>query len=294
MSVAASSSSNSWMNGLLAGFATGQRINQDATARACASGPLGQSVARHSDSFTAPADACVGGPDGQVTIDLTLDDNEVDAFPAGFDHTGTLEIECFHARAHLPNEHEALLIDTGARKGLTGSEWVERVEAMAKANGLAVTRQATPTMKVRGVGKFAQEINEEALVPGYLEDGDPMKCTLAVVPNSPLPALLGLDSMEAQDGVIDTRRCERKMYLGADIQIIPGPKTKVLQLYPAESGHLMLPIAHYPNSAPRGGPGSKRHGGRAKSAPPSSRKTVTFQVGDVTPAASAASSSQPR
>ena len=282
------------MNGLLVDLATGQRINHNATARACASGPLGQSVARQTDSFAALADACVGGPNGQTTIDLTLDDNEFDVFPAGFDHKGVLEIECFHARAHLPNEHEALLIDTGARKGLTGSEWVERVEAMAKANGLAVTRQATPTMKVRGVGKFAQEINEEAIVPGYLEDGDPMKCTLSVVPNSPLPALLGLDSMESQNGVVDTRRSERKMYLGADIQIIPGPKTKVLQLYPAESGHLMLPITHYPISAPRGGASSKRHGGRATSAPPASRKTVTFQVGNATPAASAAPSSQPR
>ncbi len=282
------------MTGLFAGLATGNSINLDATARACASGPAGQSVVRHAGNPLVPADACVGGPHGPTTIDLTTDDEEIETYPAGFDSSGTLEVECFHSRAHLPGDQEALLIDTGARKGLTGSEWVDRVESMAVANGLAVVRQPTPEMKVRGVGKFPQVINEEAIVPGYLEDGDAMRCTLSIVPNSPLPALLGLDSMEAQDGIVDTRRTERKMYLGADARIVPGPKTKVLQLYPAESGHLMLPITNYPTSVKRGGTGSRRPTGRARSAPAPSHKTVTFQVDSTTtPDKPAATAAQP-
>jgi len=99
--------------------------------------------------------------------------------------------------------------------------------------------------KVRGVGKFPQTISTEALVPGQFEDGDIMDFTTAIVPESPLPALWGLDSMERLHDVVDTRSSERKMYLGSDTVITPGRNTKILQMYPAESGHLMIPITHY-------------------------------------------------
>ena len=51
--------------------------------------------------------------------------------------------------------------------------------------------------------------------------------------------------MEANNVILDTRVQHRKMYLGSDVRIVPGPKTTTLQLYPAMSSHLMLPISEF-------------------------------------------------
>jgi len=198
-----------------------------------------------SDSPAAPADD-VGGLGSQSGHGLPESGSGFDAYPCGLDSKGAMAIDCFHARAHLPDDREALLVDTGARKGLGGSEWVDRVERVAQQYDMQVTRrQLSRPMEVRGVGKKPQEITEEATVPGCLEDGDPMDFTLSVVPDSALPALMGLDTLERLHGIVDNRIEHRKLYLGSDVVITPGPKTKTLQLYPAESGHLMLPITHF-------------------------------------------------
>ena len=57
----------------------------------------------------------------------------------------------------------------------------------------------------------------------------------------PFQHLWGLRSMERQNAVIDTRVQERKAYLGDDVRIVPGPKTRIIQMHQAESGHLMVP-----------------------------------------------------
>ena len=64
------------------------------------------------------------------------------------------------------------------------------------------------------------------------------------VPNSDLPALLGLQSIKNSRGIIDTN--ENKLYLvgpGAYnlIEHLP-PGTKVVQCEQAPSGHLMMPV----------------------------------------------------
>ena len=153
----------------------------------------------------------------------------------------------YHSRARLPDkDQEAILIDTGAYDGLTGDEWVGRQSAHAKAHGH--TPQKTPLakpMKVQGVGKFPQEVTEATHMPGVLEDGTPITVDAPVVPDSPLPCLAGLKTLERLEAVVDCRRNQRKLYLGKDIDIKTTKATKVLQLYPAVSGHLMLPISHF-------------------------------------------------
>jgi len=100
-------------------------------------------------------------------------------------------------------------------------------------------------MKVRGVGKKAQEVTEEIHAPGRLETGHDMTFRTPVVPDSDIPALLGIRSLENLEAIIDCRRNHRRMYLGTDTTIQAAASTTTLQLYPAMSGHLMLPITHY-------------------------------------------------
>jgi len=232
------------MAGLLSSFEQGTL--GAASASACAGGPVGPSVAHSaSGNYVVQASACAGGSQSPAANDRQQDDG-TDVFPCGFDPAGTEEMSCFHAQAKLAGDQEAVLVDTGAKRGLSGGHWVDRVEKMAKAHGLSVQRRDLPKpMEVRGVGKGSHDITEQAVVPGVLEDGDNMNFTTAVIPESPLPALMGLDSLERLHGIVDTRVPHRKLYLGEDVRAIPGPKTKVLQLYPAQSGHLMMPITHY-------------------------------------------------
>ena len=158
--------------------------------------------------------------------------------------TTSNEVQTYHSRAVLDNGHEAVLIDTGAWDNLTGDAWVRRIVALLASKGLRPKYEMLKNiMKVKGVGKHHQEVQEAVVMPGGLEGGHPTTYTTPVVPESDIPALLGLRSLETLRGTIDTRREQRKLYIG-DVEIKPCAGTKVLQLYPARSGHLMLPITH--------------------------------------------------
>ena len=49
--------------------------------------------------------------------------------------------------------------------------------------------------------------------------------------------------MEEQKVVLDTRPGQQRAYLGADVRIVPGPKTFTIEVHKAVSGHLMVPIS---------------------------------------------------
>ena len=166
--------------------------------------------------------------------------------------TDSSEQAVYHSRAHLPTDDEAVLVDTGAWDNLAGSEWVKRQTAHARAAGYEP--QSAPLdrpMDVQGVGKGAQQVTDCIHMPGRLENGQDMTYSAPVVPDSQLPALWGYRSMQALDTVIDCRKGQQKVYMGPDVQIIPGPKTMVVPMHPAESGHLMVPISSF-NKAKQG------------------------------------------
>ena len=88
-------------------------------------------------------------------------------------------------------------------------------------------------------------MDEQVHAPGRLEIGQDLDFRTPVVPDSDIPALLGILSLERLEAIIDCRKSQRKMYLGAGTVVQPSDDTTELQLYPATSGHLMLPITHY-------------------------------------------------
>ena len=162
-------------------------------------------------------------------------------------------LETYHSRAHLPGPHEALLADLGAFDNLTGDEWFERAGQHAQQAGRTPIR--TPMqrpMNVQGVGKQSQQCVDMGCMPGELETGDDIEYSAPIIPNSSVPALWGLKSMERQKACFDVRVNERKVYMGDDFKIVPGPRTRVIQMYPAESGHLMVPITHFGTKSSKG------------------------------------------
>ena len=100
-------------------------------------------------------------------------------------------------------------------------------------------------LAVQGVGHGAPIADHKAVVPLALENGGLATYTAPFLPGSEIPALLGLESMEEKRTVLDL--VNRKMYLmgPGEFTIQAPPGSHCLQLYKADSGHLMLPVTEY-------------------------------------------------
>jgi hypothetical protein len=84
-----------------------------------------------------------------------------------------------------------------------------------------------------------------------------------------------MKTFERLNGTLDCRTTERKLYIGNDYTITPGPNTQVIQMYPAISGHLMIPISRF-DLKPR-----------------NKQTTMPFIAEEATPASTATSSTDP-
>ena len=171
----------------------------------------------------------------------------------------------WHSRARLSNKRGGLLIDPGAHKNLCGERWLERVTEhlqraypqvehvdLAKAEDQEVRHRIRcfplpEPLAVQGVGAGAPVATHKARVPIALETGDTASYTAPILAGSDIPALLGLESMEEKRTVLDL--VHRRMYLmgPGDFTIQAPPGSHCLQLYKAESGHLMLPVTEFKN-----------------------------------------------
>ena len=96
-------------------------------------------------------------------------------------------------------------------------------------------------------GFGAQECSNKAMVPMTMATGDTGTFQTPVIPNSDVPALLGMKTLEARRALLDIRG--RKLYfLGPgeySIQLPPG--SVEVDLEKTESGHLLLPITEFKN-----------------------------------------------
>ena len=153
--------------------------------------------------------------------------------------------QIFHARTRLGENREGLLIDVGAIGNLVGEEWVMRQSQLAQSNGLAVeSRPMSKPLIVEGVGKSSQSTCTEVVVPVATQHG-PGLYQAPMIPNSALPALLGLTSIEAKSGVLDTRMKKLICPGPGGLEIRCSPGTIIYDLEKAESGHLLLPASEF-------------------------------------------------
>ena len=152
-------------------------------------------------------------------------------------------VPTYHNRVRL-SEGEGLLVDTGARKSLTGSQWVQRQSDDAKKHGRGtVLTDLTRQISIEGVGTGANVCVQSASVPLAFADGTSGVYTAPIVPNSEIPALLGFDILEQRRVVLD---CFNGKYIevgpgGYDINLSPG--SRVLELQKAATGHPMISVS---------------------------------------------------
>jgi hypothetical protein len=156
----------------------------------------------------------------------------------------------FHASVRLKHG-EALLVDCGAVGNLAGSAWIARASTEAKqaGRGTHIGPLKNP-INIGGVGKNDQVASECAEVPLAFENGMQSLFKTPIVPNSEIPALLGLELIDAHFMVIDSRN-NRLIIPGAGgyrVELSPGSVS--LKLHRAMSGHLMLPCTAWKTAKP--------------------------------------------
>ena len=171
--------------------------------------------------------------------------NDVDMFPwwPGEEHV-------YHSNTRLPDGRAGVLIDTGAWANLSGDRWANAAAELSQRAGKQASRQqlAKP-ISVQGVGNGSQQCTWQTTIPAAIRLADGsytrMQYSSPSVPNSDLPALLGLRTLINHGAIIDCRN--RKLYLcgPGDATIEPPPGTLVMDLEQAPSGHLILPISEY-------------------------------------------------
>jgi hypothetical protein len=138
-------------------------------------------------------------------------------------------------------------VDVGASGNLMGSRWLERQSAVAAAAGRTTQiLPLQPTLKVEGVGKKAQECSQIGIVPlGIPQLGKEAEYRAPIIPDSDVPALFGLSSLQSKHAIIDCAT-EKLIFPGpGGVQMRLSPGSVVIQLEKSESGHLLLPCSEF-------------------------------------------------
>lgn len=147
-----------------------------------------------------------------------------------------------HTKTRLSNSSDGLLVDCGAIGNLTGDGQQQRLSERAERAGFETTFKEMPRpLTVEGVGYGHQVAKRLACIPMTTPDGTIGVYETPIIPNSNIPSLLGLTTMEKHRAILD---------ITGQTYIIPGkgkveyklPKgSRVLHLKKAPSGHLLLP-----------------------------------------------------
>ena len=108
----------------------------------------------------------------------------------------------------------------------------------------SVWNELDHTVTLGGVGKHCQKTNKSVTVPTTIA-GMQSQFKSTVIPNSDLPALLGLRSLKQKNAVLDIRNNQLIMPKEtADVKIhYDKAKVTVIDLVEAPGGYLMIPCS---------------------------------------------------
>ena len=158
-----------------------------------------------------------------------------------------------HSATRLEGE-EGLLIDTGSKYNLTGSDFVERQSHQARQHGYDTTwRMLTKPKILAGVGKGQEESTDVATVRGIVQTGDVVEYQAPVLRGaaSAVPPLYGLEPMAQRNTYVGTRSgVLHEVPIGKE-HLIQWPEGTVhRQCTKARSGHWCLPVSHWKKLKP--------------------------------------------
>ena len=148
----------------------------------------------------------------------------------------------YHLKTRI-NGVVGLLVDPGAHDNLVGDR---TIKAMSEQSGKKIQYKKLLTpMAVEGVGKGGQTADQAGCVPIGLE-GSEGTFTAPIIPDSDLPPLLGMRTLEGRKAILDCGN--RRLILpgpgGVHLHLSPG--SLVFELEKSPSGHLILPTTNFP------------------------------------------------
>jgi hypothetical protein len=161
----------------------------------------------------------------------------------------------FHTNVRLiGKDREGLLVDSGAVSNLAGDRWVDRTAKIAAEHGQGTKTEARATQSVEGVGTGASTINQQATVPVCVSTGHVGSFKTAVVSDSDLPALMGLEGLERNRALIDISG-RKLIYVGkGGYELKLSPNSIVMGLEKVPTGHLILPATEWNVKRIKAGP----------------------------------------
>ena len=178
------------------------------------------------------------------------------------DASGTEDTPYYLASTDLPGGRLGVIVDTGAWTNLWGLRFAMRLAHKAKQAALQPTEERLRTpLYVAGVGSGSQQANWELNIPIATTNRDgtttqhSMLAPAVEGEGSELPALLGLRSMQASSGVVETGVKQKRLtYPGpGGYEITWAPGAVHFDLESAPSGHLLIPVDNYDKLAPAAG-----------------------------------------
>ena len=154
--------------------------------------------------------------------------------------------------AQLSGGREGLLVDTGAFGNLVGSEWVNRMKAIASRCKRSICYSPLKqSITVDGVGTGSSKADQQAEVPIAL-DGEDSRYTSPMVPDSTLPALWGFGPMEEKKAIVDTGGRKVLIPGPGGYRIFMSPGSRILDCEKTASGHMMIPCSEFGAKSKRG------------------------------------------
>ncbi len=170
-----------------------------------------------------------------------------------------LPITCLHSATCIDG-HEGLMPDTGAVGDLSGSTFIQRQDLEASKHGYRVEWQDLPRPQgVSGVGGRDAVCTKRAIVPGKLVNGALIKSCPAVIPDSTVPPLRGLDTMACLNVYFGTKFGKFIMVPeGKDEEIVWPEGAEIIDMVKAPSGHWLLTVSAWTQARRSGPSGSSR------------------------------------
>ena len=169
----------------------------------------------------------------------------------------------YHASTQLPDGQLSVMVDIGAWTNIVGAKAARAIAtAAAEAGHESQQQRMAHPLTIMGVGNGTQECKWEVQLPICVEapGGNAIhRFDTPVVGGTgeDLPAILGLRSVSAKRGVIQTGKGDQMLSFpgpgGYEIKWSPG--TQHFKLKSAPSGHLLVPLGKFSDVKPaeRGG-----------------------------------------
>ncbi len=152
---------------------------------------------------------------------------------------------------------EGLLVDTGAVNNMMGSSWLSRYMKTHEHRGRHygnVEAQDIIPRTVGGVGKESPTISQNITLPVHIPGWGADWFSGDLIPDSNVPALMGMDTMTRWNCILDLRPGRMHMYTSddpSDLNIQTknnGSGIQKLQMQRTRGGHLILPCTAFENN----------------------------------------------